>query len=115
EADVTTPNPQLPAGASLTVPVAVAGEVSFRDAPLWAFVDSGAVIPEVDETNNLRHTGEACRVTGGIGAIGRRVYTLDADFDQGLLFNVNHDAPNHDELRLNQVTEPFPFIWVAAS
>jgi uncharacterized repeat protein (TIGR01451 family) len=109
EADVTS---LVAAGAALTVPVAVEGEVAFRDAPLWAFVDSGAAITEVDETNNLRHTGEGCRVTG---EIGRRVYTLDADFDQGVLFNVNHDAPNHDELRLNQVTTPFPFIWVAAS
>jgi uncharacterized repeat protein (TIGR01451 family) len=109
ESDVTTP---VAAGAVLTVPVAVAGEVAFRDSPLWAFVDSGAAVAEVDETNNLRHTGEACRVTG---AVGRRLYTLDADFDQGILFNANHDAPHHDELRLNQVTEPFPFVWVAAS
>ncbi|HEX3128889.1 MAG TPA: CARDB domain-containing protein, partial [Thermoanaerobaculia bacterium] len=109
ESDVTT---LLAAGAALTVPVAVEGEVAFRDAPIWAFVDSGAVVTEVDETNNLRNTGEACRLPG---EPARRVYTLDADFDQGVLFNVNHDAPNHDELRLNQVTEPFPFIWVAAS
>jgi uncharacterized repeat protein (TIGR01451 family) len=109
ESDVTT---LLAAGAALTVPVAVEGAVAFRDAPLWAFVDSGAAIAEVDETNNLRNTGEACLVTG---EIGRRVYTLDTDFDQGVLFNVNHDAPNHDELRLNRITEPFPFIWVAAS
>ncbi len=109
ESDVTAP---LAAGAALTVPVAVEGAVAFRDAPLWAFVDSGAVIPEVDETNNLRNTGEACRLPG---EPGRRVYTLDADFDEGVLFNVNHDAPHYDELRLNRIAEPFPFLWVAAS
>ena len=25
-----------------------------------------------------------------------RTYTLDADFDEGILINVNHDAPNPD-------------------
>ncbi|MEW6486893.1 MAG: hypothetical protein AB1578_03140 [Thermodesulfobacteriota bacterium] len=41
-------------------------------------------------------------------------YTLDADFDQGTLVNVNHDIP--DQLQLNTVTGgTFPFINVAAS
>src|SRR6185312_4913860 len=44
-----------------------------------------------------------------------RTYTLDADFDTGLFLNTNHDAPHHDELRVSQVTEPFPFVWVAKS
>ncbi len=112
EAEVTSPTLPIPAGAALTVPVAVAGAVEFRDAPIWAFVDSGATITEVDETNNLRNTGEACLVTG---EIGRRTYTTDADFEEGVLFNVNHDAPHHDELRLNKIAQPFPFLWVAAS
>ena len=42
-----------------------------------------------------------------------RTYTLDADFDDGTLINVNHDIP--DQLQLNTETEPLPFIWVAAS
>lgn len=44
-----------------------------------------------------------------------RTYTLDADFDQGLLVNVNHDDPNHDQLQLNTITTPFPFICIALS
>ena len=44
-----------------------------------------------------------------------RVYTLDADFDEGVLLNVNHDAPNNDQLQLNAEAAPFPFINVAAS
>ena len=28
-----------------------------------------------------------------------RTYTLDADFDEGSLVNVNHDSPNGDHLR----------------
>jgi hypothetical protein len=43
-----------------------------------------------------------------------RTYTLDADFDEGTLLNVNHD-PNHDQLQLNQVTTPFPFVNIACS
>jgi len=41
------------------------------------------------------------------------VFTLDADFDQGTLVNVNHDDP--DQLQLDSEATPFEFIWVAAS
>ncbi len=30
------------------------------------------------------------------------LYTEDADFDQGALQDVNHDAPNNDQLQLNR-------------
>lgn len=43
------------------------------------------------------------------------VYTLDADFDQGTLVNVNHNAPNDNQLQLDSKATPFEFIWVAAS
>jgi len=43
------------------------------------------------------------------------LYTTDADFDQGTLVSVNHNAPYNDQLQLNSPTEPFPFINVAAS
>ncbi len=43
------------------------------------------------------------------------LYTTDADFDQGTLVSVNHDAPFNDQLQLDSPTEPFPFINVAAS
>lgn len=42
-------------------------------------------------------------------------YTLDADFDEGTLLNLNHDAPNNDQLQLNSMTTPFPFICIALS
>lgn len=41
-------------------------------------------------------------------------YTTDADFNQGMLVNVNHDI-TPDQIQLNRVTTPFPFINVAAS
>ncbi len=40
-------------------------------------------------------------------------YTLDADFEQGVLLNLNHDP--HDQLQLNSATSPFPFVYVACS
>ncbi|MCU0503409.1 MAG: hypothetical protein MUC51_16935 [Anaerolineae bacterium] len=43
------------------------------------------------------------------------VYTLDADFDQGTLVNVNHNAPDNNQLQLDSEATPFDFIWVAAS
>src|SRR3990172_10285093 len=64
-------------------------------------------------------------VVGTVGMPGRGamaqvsdndvLYTTDADFDQGTLVSVNHDAPYNDQLQLNSPTEPFPFINVAAS
>ena len=45
----------------------------------------------------------------------QRTYTVDADFDQGLLINVNHDAPNNHQLQLNAKVTPLPFIWIALS
>jgi hypothetical protein len=42
-----------------------------------------------------------------------QTYTIDADFDQGVLNNVNHDSPNNDQLQLNRQSLPEPFLWVA--
>jgi len=47
--------------------------------------------------------------------IRSRTYTVDADFDEGILVGVNHNAPNHDQLQLNKGGIRFPFIYVAAS
>jgi hypothetical protein len=44
-----------------------------------------------------------------------RTYTLDADFAEGLLSNVNFDAPNSDQLQLNQGRAAFTFVNIAAS
>ncbi|MCI5192279.1 MAG: hypothetical protein D3915_03995 [Candidatus Electrothrix sp. AU1_5] len=42
------------------------------------------------------------------------IWTLDADFDEGTIINLNHD-PNHDQLQLNNFAKPFRFINVPAS
>jgi hypothetical protein len=43
-----------------------------------------------------------------------RTYTIDADFDEGTLVNVNHEESN-DQLQLDSEAAPFSFIWVAAT
>ncbi len=50
-----------------------------------------------------------------LASVCSRTYTTDADFDEGILVNVNHDPPNNDQLQLNAFPEPFPFIWIANS
>ncbi len=59
------------------------------------------------------HAAQAVRSVA-VGAI-TRTYTLDSDFDEGSLLNVNHESPNNDQLQLNQFTGPLPFINVACS
>lgn len=55
--------------------------------------------------------GAAPADAAGVG----RTYTLDADFDEGLLVGLNHNAPGSDQLQLNTSSSTFPFIWVANS
>lgn len=43
------------------------------------------------------------------------LYTSDADFDRGVLTDVNHDAPNGDQLQLDRTNTFFPYVNVAAS
>jgi len=42
-----------------------------------------------------------------------QTYTTDADFDLGVLVDVNHDAPNGDQLQLDSSGEPFSILSVA--
>jgi len=43
------------------------------------------------------------------------LYTTDADFDQGVLQDVNHDAPNNDQLQLDRTQTFFPYVNIAKS
>lgn len=40
-----------------------------------------------------------------------KTYTLDADFDEGTMVNVNHDVA--DQLQLNAEATTFPVMWIA--
>jgi sugar lactone lactonase YvrE len=59
--------------------------------------------------------GICVALTSQTQAASSRTYTTDEDFDEGSLINLNHDAPFNDQLQLNAVTEPFPFINIACS
>jgi streptogramin lyase len=46
-----------------------------------------------------------------VAASPSRTYTLDADFDEGILIGVEHETV-HDQLQLSQEHVTLPFIWV---
>jgi hypothetical protein len=71
------------------------------------------------QSNSTRMVGRAglaqvaCILTLGTAAYSQsRTYTTDADFDLGVLVQVNHDAPNTDQLQLDE-QEPFSVLSVA--
>jgi len=58
--------------------------------------------------------GCAVSVAGATEPGNPGLYTLDTDFAQGTLVNVNY-TDVHDQLQLDSQPTPFDFIWVAAS
>jgi len=42
-----------------------------------------------------------------------KTWTLDGEFDTGVLDSVNHDAPNNNQLQLSATSSTEPYIWVA--
>jgi choice-of-anchor A domain-containing protein len=42
-----------------------------------------------------------------------KTWTLDDEFDTGILDSVNHDAPNNHQLQLNTSSSTEPYIWIA--
>src|SRR5688500_14755611 len=56
----------------------------------------GALALGVASTTLLPSPAEGATVSGT-----NVLYTTDGDFDQGTLVNVNHDAPNNNQLQLN--------------
>jgi PKD repeat protein len=64
-------------------------------------------------------TGGGGSGSGGGTGVGKTskdyTFTVDADFELGTLLNLNHDAPGSDQLQLNKVAKPFPFVYIAKS
>jgi Dockerin type I domain len=58
-------------------------------------------------------TALATLAFAGLAHSASKTYTLDADFDLGILSGVNHDAPNNNQLQLNRIGTTFPVMWVA--
>lgn len=50
---------------------------------------------------------------GSAAHAASKTYTLDADFDLGVLSGVNHNAPGSNQLQLNAVGTTFPVMWIA--
>ncbi len=99
----------LAAGASTTVTADVRGSVLFRDNLIYAFADSGNIVPESDEQNNYANSGDSCQ-----GSALGRTFTNSDDFQQGILVNLNLDVSG--QLQLNPLAlAPFPFVNVAAT
>ncbi|MBI5075871.1 MAG: hypothetical protein HZB62_11995 [Nitrospirae bacterium] len=73
----------LAAGASNTVTIPISGTVLFIDSPLYVFVDSGKVITELDETNNINCLAvfTACRNS-----------KVDAAVKSGASWLINHQV-----------------------
>ncbi len=51
-------------------------------------------------------------ICGGAAA-NTVTYTFDNQFDLGILQNVNHNAPNNNQLQLNVIGGGFPILWIA--
>ncbi|CAM4104602.1 hypothetical protein KIPE111705_40445 [Kibdelosporangium persicum] len=88
----------------------IRGSLSQRRFTRITALVTSALLPAAIVTALLPGTAFAAPVAGK-----NVLYTTDADFDQGVLQDVNHDAPNNNQLQLNKETAFFPFVNVAAS
>lgn len=58
----------LLAGATDTIDIPISGSVLFRDNRIYVMTDSGNAINELDETNNIRNTGQQCEYIPPVGS-----------------------------------------------
>ena len=85
------------------LPAKTSRRAKARVAAFSALLVALAVLPAITSAGAVPPTGNPA------------TYTLDTHFDEGTLVNVNHDAPNNDQLQLDSIATPFNFIWVAVS
>ena len=57
----------LAGGATDVVVIPVAGNILFRDNLIYVLADSGNAIEEMDETNNVKNTGQQCEYIPPVG------------------------------------------------
>lgn len=86
---------------------------------LWRYTTSGVILGMgwVDDRLFLV-TNRSSTALEGLAEIAQIVFgdpvtktwTLDADFDEGVLVNVNHDAPNNDQLQLDEDSLTVGFV-----
>ncbi|NRF67658.1 hypothetical protein HLB44_11745 [Aquincola sp. S2] len=58
-------------------------------------------------------TAIALAIASTLAGAAGKTYTLDADFDLGVLSGVNHNAPNNNQLQISAVGTTFPVMWIA--
>jgi subtilase family serine protease/prenyltransferase beta subunit len=58
----------LMAGTTDTVEITLSGSVLFRDSIIYAVADPDNTVDELDETNNMRNTGQECEFAPPAGA-----------------------------------------------
>jgi RHS repeat-associated protein len=109
----------LPPGSRLTIAwsrVSGPGTVTFANpaapATTATFSATGVYVLRLTASDSQLSTQDDVTITV-VAQIISRLYTLDADFDEGSLSNVDHRIPN--QLQLSEQATPFNFIWVAVT
>ena len=111
------------------------GEFSFREQLAPGYRLSEIDCDDADSSGDAEEQAVAARLTAGehvtctfvnvpdgapsgepVPVVGADVtYTDDEDFDRGTLVNVDHDAPNDDQLQLSRRGTSFPLVWIATT
>lgn len=110
----------LPRGSTLEVswsmvsgPGAVIFNDAFAAATLATFNAPGTYVLRLTASDSQLSAVDEATVVVNPQPFTSRTYTLDAEFDEGELFNVTHSTPN--QLQLDSTTRSLNFIWVAVS
>jgi RHS repeat-associated protein len=98
-------------------PATAANTITFANSNAPVTTAGSLTVPGVYTVRLMATDGpttNSADMTVTVAAAGSRTYTIDADFAEGNLVNVNFtDIPN--QLQLNQKVSPFPFVWVACT
>jgi RHS repeat-associated protein len=93
------------------------GPVVFPDATLLnataIFSVPGTYVLRLTASDGKLSASDEMTVVVKPKPFAERTYTLDADFDQGTLFSIDHDVPN--QLQLDATAHELDFLWVAVS
>ncbi len=97
------------------------GKVTVTDTGTDTGTSNGTESTAGTDTGTDGTAGTTAETSGGstggmLGPCGdNKQWTLDADFDTGVLSNVNHDPPNGDQLQItvDGISAPKPYMFVA--
>lgn len=63
----------IPVGGTVSIPLPLAGPVTFKGNLVHVLADSDSVLPELNEANNIRHTGQSSAYIPPIGQFSPRL------------------------------------------